>query len=343
MTSSGFPLEGVTIVEYGGSKAVKLATRFLAGYGATVLMGDPKDSESLDDAERLFFDSAKGTVSGSLAEAVAAADVLVTGRTSAAREEVGIGSAALSAASTIVVSVTPYGEAGLGSDWPASPLTEFASGGQMASLGDSGREPLQAYGNQAEAQAALHVVGAVMAALIRRERFGIADSAIDISVQEVQASALELFGGMAFNGDTVPDAWLPRPNGSSMHALWAMYECADGLVGVHVNAPNMVPFFAALGRPELLERAGDMDFLQSDELRSIVAGWVRPMTKAEFMEVASTHGTPFSYVAEPRDLLNSDTVASTGLWREVEAPDGTTIKVPGPMSESPLRFEASGR
>lgn len=339
MTESGFPLEGITVVEFGSSKAVKLATRFLAGYGATVLIADPADAEALDEAQRLYFDGAKGVVEGSLVDSAEAADVVVTDRSIAARAEAGIAPETLAASGTITVAVTPYGEAGVGADWPASELTQFASGGQMASLGDRGREPLQAYGNQGEAQAALHVVGAVMAALIRRARFGIADSAVDISVQEVQASALELFGGVAFNGDTVPDAFMPRPNGSALHALWAMYECADGLVGVHVNTPNLVPFFTALGRPDLLERAGDMEFLQSDELRDVVSEWIRPMTKAQFMEIASEYGAPFSYVAEPADLLNSEIVASTGLWREVAGPDGATIKVPGPMSESPLRFD----
>lgn len=335
------PLSGVVVVEFGASKAVKLATRFLAGYGADVRIAVSGDADGLDDAERLYFDAAKGVVDGDLIAAVAAADVLVTDRTVHARELAGLEPALLAASGTIVVAVTPYGESGPGAERPASALTQFASGGQMASLGDRDREPLQAYGNQGEAQAALHVVGAVLAALVRRARFGIADSAIDISVQEAQASALELFGGAAFNGDVVPDAFMPRPNGSSMHALWAMYEVRDGLVGVHVNAPNMVPFLAALGRPDLLERTGDMEFLQSDELRAVVADWVRPLTKAEFMEIAAEHGVPFSYVAEPDDLLASEIVASTGLWREVTASDGRTVMVPGPMNESELVFDVS--
>jgi crotonobetainyl-CoA:carnitine CoA-transferase CaiB-like acyl-CoA transferase len=334
MTEQRRPLDGIRVLEFGSGKAVKLAGRYLAGYGAEVTIVPVASPYAPGDDEAVYFDAGKRTADPArLAELAATSDVVLTDRTRFRREADGIGELPTT---TIVVAITPYGDAGPAAERPSSPLTQIASGGQVSTMGDADREPLVPFGDQAQAQAALHVFGATMAALLRRSRFGLG-AVVDLSIQELQASALEHMGGPAFNGDELPVAWRTR-RGNSSSPVQSYYLAKDGWAGAFVNPPNLRSLFTALGRPELFERAGDREFLESDELRELVRAFFAERTKQEIFDAAVEFGAPFSFVADGEDLLASELIARTGLWRETADAEGRTVRVPGPPFASPFPF-----
>lgn len=333
------PLAGLTVVELATSTGCALAARMMAGYGADVIKvegpeGDPsraagpfppgrRGDREVSAAFLYLHGGKRSVVAGEeqVEALLAGADILLTdqpGRRPASER-------------LITISVTPYGGSGPHSAYRATALTEYAAGGQMSLMGDPDRPPLKAYGDQAGSQAAFHAFGAAMAALLLRGRTG-RGSRVELSVQELEAGAMEAQGPMAYNHDDVPPA-LGRRSGNGMRAYWSQYACRDGWVGIFVNPPNIPAFLAAIERPDLAERVYDDAFAQG-ELYEIVAAWCAGRTREEVYADAIRYGAPFSYVATPDDLLTSPTVAATGIWRDVEHPEAGRFRVPGPPFRS---------
>jgi crotonobetainyl-CoA:carnitine CoA-transferase CaiB-like acyl-CoA transferase len=351
---SDYPLRGIRVIEVGTGEAVALAARTMAGYGAEVIKVEPPGGDPSrglgpfppgavgpdTGAAWHYFHGGKQSVVLDLGEAagrqVLAAlagqsQLLLTDVPAAQRSALGLDREELRAASPAlsVVSVTPYGEQGPYAGWAASEITEFAIGGQMSLMGDADREPLKAFHNQAEMQASLHVLGAALAALFAA-RAGTGQH-VDISVQEIQASTLEAQGPMALNGDALPATLLRMGNGGRM--TWGQFECQDGYVGAFVNVMNLPSFFRAIGHPELLDRAGEDEFIRGEGYK-LVAEWCAARTKQQVYDAAVEFGAPLSYVAEPADIIANPDIARTGIWRTVPHPVAGWIRVPGPPFRS---------
>jgi CoA:oxalate CoA-transferase len=354
---SDYPLRGLRVIEVATGEAVALAARVMAGYGADVIKVEPPAGDPArrvgpfppghagpdDGAAWAYFHTGKRSVVLDLHQAagrqVLAAlaghtQLLLTDVPVAQREARGLLPEQLTAAAPelSIVSVTPYGESGPYAGWSASEITEFASGGQMSLMGDPDREPLKAFHNQAECQASLHVLGAALAALLVTTRGGDRQY-VEISVQEIQASALEAQGPMAFNGDPVPVTMLRGGNGG--RATWSQFECADGYVGCFVNVMNLPAYFRAIGHPELLPKAQDDEWIRGEGYK-LVQEWCAPRTKQEVYATAIEFGAPLSYVAEPGDIIANPDIARTGVWRSVRHPVAGWVRVPGP----PFRSDA---
>jgi CoA:oxalate CoA-transferase len=355
------PLDELTVIELATGSAAALAGRMMAGYGARVSKieppaGDPMrhagpfpegsaggDGTLETSAAFLYFHGGKSSVvldldvaPAALDPLLGAADILLVDRPAAERAQLGLDPDRLTASfpQLVTVSITPYGESGPQRDYLATDLTEAASGGQMSLMGEADREPLKAYGNQAEAQSSFHVFSAAMAAIYRRLRTG-RGAYVELSVQELQASAMEGQGPAAFNGDPVVPGWSTR-YGNHARTVWSQYRCRDGYAGIFVQPPNMPAFFTAIGRPDDLARLTDLEFMNG-ELRDVVTQWCAERTREEIFQVAIATGAPFSYVATPDDLLTSPTIEATGLWRDVQHPVAGEFRVPGP----PFRSSAS--
>ena len=352
---SDYPLRGFRIVEIATGEAAALAARVMAGYGADVIKVEPPEGDPSrrvgpfpaghigpdDGAAWHYFHAGKRSVVVDLTLAagrqvvqalLGQAQLLLTDVPVADRDSRGLSKECLRAHNPAlsIISVSPYGEQGPYAGWSASEITEFAVGGQMSVMGDPGREPLKAFHNQAECQASLHVLGAALAALLVTARTG-EGRYVEISVQEVQASAMEAQGPMAYNGDPLPAALLRMGNGG--RATWSQFQCRDGYVGCFVNVMNLPSFFRAIGHPELLERAGDEDFLRGEGYK-IVEEWCAARTREEVYSIAVEFGAPMSYVAEPADIIANPDIARTGIWRSVRHPVTGWVQVPGPPFRS---------
>ncbi|MYS79200.1 CaiB/BaiF CoA transferase family protein [Embleya scabrispora] len=344
-------LEGLVVVELGSGVTTALATRTMAGFGAEVVKVEPPEGDCLrhvgafpdgrtdgeSSAAHLYFNGGKSSVvldlrqqaaRSALTAIVSAADLLVTDRRRGELEALGLDEPRLAAGfpKLSVVAVTPYGEDGPKADHLVTELTTFAAGGQLSLMGSPDREPVKPYGDQAGCQAALSVLGAAMTAVLRQLRTG-RSSYVELALQELQASAMDMQGPMAYNGDP-PYPGYGKRIGNSTHSLWSYYPSRDGDVGIFVNPTNIDSFLAAIGRPDLRDRMSDKTFL-AGEMRDLVGRWCAERTNAEVHAAAVEHGAPFSYVARPADLLADPTLAETGIWHDIDAPGLGRLRVPG--------------
>jgi crotonobetainyl-CoA:carnitine CoA-transferase CaiB-like acyl-CoA transferase len=346
------------VIELGERVAAPAAGRLLAGFGADVVKveapdGDPtrrwgpfRDDESNSEASGtfLYLNTGKRSVTANLSSEggrevfqrlVSGADLLITNYSRVQMSEPGLSYAALSAGNPKLgmVSITDFGLDGPYADFQAVALTQFAMGGQMWMTGEPYREPIKNFGYQAEQQAGAQAFAASLALIVGAVISGSGDH-IDLSIQEVQASILEVNGPNAFNYGTES-----YRHGNVLRATWGIYPCRDGYVGIHILDRNLPEFFHVLSRDDLtqtylnpMKRAEDNDLLEA-----LVYAWCADRTEKEIFEAGVDAGAPIAYLPRVAELLAWQALAEKGFWHLVDHPVAGALPYPG----APLTIDGS--
>ncbi|MEC9320621.1 MAG: CoA transferase, partial [Chloroflexota bacterium] len=195
-------LSSLRIVELGTDVATANVGRLLAAYGADVITVEPPgghpvrhmppwpntDKSSDPDNSILFAYLGTGKRSvvldfenpsdvAKLSGLVLSSDGVIDGYKPGKLASFGLDLLALSEIqpSLSIVQVTPFGQTGPYSQWAASALTAYASGGQMYLTGDANKPPLLTAGHQAHMQASLHAFGALLTAIYAATKTGVGD------------------------------------------------------------------------------------------------------------------------------------------------------------------------
>jgi crotonobetainyl-CoA:carnitine CoA-transferase CaiB-like acyl-CoA transferase len=343
-------LAGVRVIDLSDGVAGAFGTKLLAAWGADVIKveppgGDPtrfvlprisSDPEGgilfayLNTGKRsVVLDSGSRDDRRSLLHLIETAALVVESAAPGAWTERGVDFEALrrSNPSLVVCSVTPFGQDGPRAHWKADALTAFAAGGQMMLCGDEDRPPLKVAGHQAAYQSGLHVFASSLTALLAAERSGVGDR-IDISMQEVQAACLEGFGptAMVRGSDS-------SRTGNQLRAIWGIYPCADGHVGVAAMARQTPSVYRCIGHPELCDDPAFSNLLANPEMNAVVemfiGEWAGERTAAEIFDEAGRRRAPFSLIPTPRELLDLDSLRADGFWSELDHPVLGRLTFPG--------------
>ncbi|MCA9843718.1 MAG: CoA transferase [Dehalococcoidia bacterium] len=344
------PLHGVRVIDLSNGVAGAYGAKMLAAWGADVIKVEPPEGDPTRHRLPRVGDSADGSIlfgylnTGkrsvavdpltregieALTALVAPADVVIESHAPGwwARRGLDLAAARKANPALIVCSVTPYGQDGPQAGWLSTPLTAFAAGGQMMVTGDEDKPPMKTAGYQADYQAGLHVFSSVATALVAVKR-GEPGDHLDISMQEVQNACLEGFGPAAMvRGSDASRA------GNQLRAIWGMYACADGWVGVSAMARQTGAVYACIGRPELADDPAFLNLLLNPEMNEVVqvliGEWAAERTAAEIFAEAGRQRAPFSLVATPEDLLENAQLKHQGFWQTLEHPVLGEHKVPG--------------
>ncbi|HET7738433.1 MAG TPA: CoA transferase [Tepidiformaceae bacterium] len=367
-------LEGIRILELSGDPAGAFATRLLALYGAEVISIEPPTGSPVrwwgsragdgPEAGLLFaylgggkksitLDPADQSDHARLVELASGAHAIIESGDASVRESyrLGLDDLRQRRPGLVVCSVTPFGLTGPHARWRATSLVSAASGGQLWMCGDPDAEPLKTAGEQAYMQGGLHAFGATVGALFAAFRTGAGDH-IDISLQEAQASALEGAGPAAL----VRGFDSPR-TGNAMRAIWAIYPCADGYVGVHSMARQSHSIFECIGHPEM---AGDPQYAgfgvtpeANEVVRAVIEDWTSSRTIREIYDESAKFRAPFSMIPEPRELLRWPSLEASHFWQTIDHPVLGAYPVPsgpiifdgdrGAASRPPLLGEHNGQ
>ncbi len=361
MPSEG-PLAGVRVLEVGQLVSAPFAAKLLADYGAEVIKveppgGDPARRYSpfpaqpgADGALFLYLNTNKQSLVLDLATAAgqerfrrlaAEADLVVENLPPGTLAGWGLGYTELARLNPrlVMVSLTPFGQDGPYARYAATNLTALAMGGQMALTGDPDREPLKQAGFQADYQLGLNGFAAAAIALYGARVSGLGQH-VDVAAVECMASTLE----HALNTYAYTGRLLAGRRGNIRSATIALYECADGYLGVHAMPRNLPFLLELMGMPELLkdERfATPAARLQhNDELVARFTAWALGQHKKETYARAGRLRAPVAYVHTLQDLLDSPQLNARGYWQTVEHPVAGHLTYPGApirMSDSPWR------
>ncbi len=229
-----------------------------------------------------------------------------------------------------VAQISPYGQFGPQAKWKASSITAAASGGQMYLAGDIDKPPLFTVGHQAYYQSGVQGFGALLAGIYSSKSTGIGEI-FDLSIQEIQASTLEGGGpaAMWYGGEQTRSSNNPR-------ALWGIYECLDGWIGVASMPRQTKSVLDAMGHSGMKDdpifNTGGWNQESDDLLKILVPEFTATRTAKEIFEIADRHRAPFGMIPTPKELIEWPNHAVTGFWNEVNHPVlGTHLYPSGPI------------
>ena len=347
-------LQSLRVLDLSDGVAGAYCTKLFAGYGAGVIAVEPPGGHPLrrqgpfpgdvPHAEKgalwLYLGTNKRSITLDIAIAsgrrlfrrlVEESNVVVESFAPGRMASLGLGFEELRAIKrrTVLVSITPFGEAGPRAGWAATNLTSFASGGQMSLTGEPDREPLVNAGHQAEYQAGLQAFAAAAVAAHNADALDVPQH-VDISAQECMASVLELY--LPWWAYLKRD--ISKRRGNVLSGMVGVFPARDGYIGLHIMPRNWPWFARAMGREDLIEDPRFKDnfsrLQHNDELESIVYEWASGQGAKELYARAGAARAPIAFVHTLSDLLESEQLKARGYFQEVDHPEAGTLTYPGP-------------
>ena len=256
----------------------------------------------------------------------------------------------------VMVSITPFGQAGPKAHWAANDLTVMASSGALAMTGDSDRPPCVVSVPQAYLHAGAEAAVAALVALAGRDKSG-SGQHVDVSAQvaammATQATILEhgwgpaitqrMAGGVKFMG--IPLQFVqPASDGYvsvtflfgsalgpfSRRLMETLHE--DGVVDEATRDKDWLNYTALIisGEEPISE------FLRCQEA---IGTFTRKHTKAELFRMGMERGLLIVPVAEIDDVVHSPQMAARGFWEDIAHDDRPQpVRYPGAFA----RFSAT--
>jgi len=238
----------------------------------------------------------------------------------------------------VVTSITPFGQDGPYSGYPADDLTCLAFGGLLSLGGYADGPPVQAAGQQAYAAASVFAAVASMLALLQAEASGQGQH-VDVSVQECVVMGLET----AIQAYDLEGRVRGRTGGSTRRAGQGIFPCRDGHVFLLASGlgeqfwVGLLDWLDDEGTPGLEAFRGDAwtqpSYLETDEAKDAFSAVFLPFcqqrAKAELYRQAQKWRVPLCPVNTPGDVVSSAQLAGRQFFVEHPLPHGGTALMPG--------------
>lgn len=339
------PLEGFTVVSLEQAVAGPLATRQLADLGARVIKVERPDggdfARAYDSAVRgmashfVWLNRSKESVTLDLkhpdgrqvlTELAAAADVFVQNLAPGSAARLGFDAATLRAdhPRLIVCDMSGYGSAGPYRDRRAYDLLVQCETALVSVTGTEDH-PAKTGVPCADIGAAMYAYGAVLAALLRRERTG-DGAAVEVSMFDALA---EWMGHPAqyarHTGANPPRVGLSHP----VIAPYDAYPTADGgqiIIGIQNDRQWARLATDVLGRPDL---AADPDYATNQaraanrrHVDAAVAAATATLPVDAIEQRLSDADIPSARLNTVTDFLDHPQLRSRNRWREIDSPVG---------------------
>ena len=347
------PMSGLRIVDFSTLVAGPWATRLMADCGAEVIKVETIGEGDLlryappivDGMSRVFaqFNRGKRSVALDLKSAdgvetarrlIDEADVVMENFRPGVMDRFGLGFAESARRNPRLVycSISGFGQDGaLAGAAAYAPVVHAMTGFDMAVLAgqDDGAAPRAASVMIADVVAASYAFGAVQAALLRRERFGVGGF-VDVTLIESMLSLVAI---------QLQEAQAAAPLRS---AAFRPVRTADGyIVAPLVNARNFLAIFSVIGRPDwasdaLMAEPGALARRRRD-VEDLLGAWAAEHSSAECVRVLNDAGAACGAYATAGQALAHPHLAARGSFAELEDADGA-FKVLSP----PFKLDGAG-
>lgn len=344
------PLDGVTVVEFGGFIAGPFAGQLLGDYGARVIKieppaGDPmrhwgvldEDGKSLwwpgigRNKESVVLDLRTEADRALARTVIASADVVLENFAPGRMADWGLDYASLAPDNPGLIMAHV---SGFGQDGPRAGDRGFGSiaeamGGLRALMGFADRPPVRAGISLGDAVSGMFAVIGILAALRERETTGRGQE-VDVALYEsVFALTESLVPDFALGGVT------RRRTGSTLPGVAPsnVYPTRDGAeILIAANADNLFGrLCTAMDRPDL---AADDRYAthqargtNAAELDDIISAWTATLDAAALEELLDRHDIPRGRIYTPADILTDPQYAARGMVPRV-ATQGYAEPVP---------------
>ena len=363
MPEPAYPLQGVTILDFGQIYNGPYASFMLAMAGARVIKIEPPHGEPLRrrtaadggsvplailnaNKEGVTLNLKHERGKDLLRKMVMQADVLLENFAPTVMDRHGVGADALMALNPALIyaSGSGYGRDGPRRDDLAMDLTVQAVGGVMHVTGFPDGPPVKAGPAICDFITGTHLYGAVLTALYERERTGkgrlVEVSMLD-SIFPTLASNLGMYFGQKQKGGEILTRTGNRHGGLSV-APYNVYAAKDGYVAIiTVREVHWLNLLEAMGREDLKDDerylTTDARVLNMDEVDESVGAWVATLTKDEAEAAAQKYKVPTAAVRDLEEVVNDPHLHERGMLRWVDHPVVGRIAAP----HSPIRIHGN--
>lgn len=350
------PLSGLTVLDLTQIYNGPYATFLLGAGGAEVIKIEPPGGEHLRRRAESGFtlpfaalNAGKRSLKLDLKQArgreillglARGADVLVENFAPGVMDRLGLGAAAMRAVNPrlIYACSSGYGATGPYRDHPAMDLTVQAMAGIMAITGTPDGPPLKAGPAIADFMAGIHLYGAIVTALLERERTGVA-RAVEVSMLE--ANVFPLLSALStLRPGTDPSRMrVGNRHGGLSLAPYNVYPCADGHLAILVgNERHWAGLLRAFGQEAAGEdprfRLNRDRCANMDALDALVGSWTAALPKQRVFEMLSAERVPAAPVRLLDEVIADPHLLDRGALEPVRHPEYGPLTVP----HSPLRF-----
>jgi CoA:oxalate CoA-transferase len=360
MTETGYPLDGIVVLDLGQIYNAPYATLLLALAGAQVIKVEPRYGDNLRGrtqaagagAPFVMLNSNKRGVTLNLREERGRelllkmsdrADVCVENFRPDVMERLGVGPDLLRERNPrlIYASGSGFGRSGPYRDFAAMDLTVQAMAGTMSVTGFPDRPPVKAGPAICDFFGGIHLYGAIVTALFERERTGqgqIVEATMFESVYPSLMSSVGLF--FASGGSELPLRTGNRHAGLA-EAPYNVYPARNGHVAIIcVTDAHWRSLAHLIGRPELGEEPDyatrSARVVRIDEIDELVTAFTEQHERDPLCELLRENRVPCAPVRDLGEVVADPHLHARGMLQEIEHPDVGKITVP----HSPLRYGA---
>jgi len=351
------PLKGLVVLDLTQIFNGPYATYMMAAAGAEIIKIEPHDGEHLRKRtigkaswlpfamlnagkRSLKLDLKSPQGKQILLDLVEKADVLVENFAAGVMERLGLGEKVLKARNPRIIYAcsTGYGTNGPYRDYPAMDLTVQAMSGVINATGFTDSPPVKAGPAVCDFMSGVHLYGAIVTALLDRERNG---STPTVEVSMMEATYFSLSSNLGMIHAAVPGA--PARTGNRHGALvvcpYNVYPTADGYIAIIINHnEHWRALVTSFGHAELVDDArykNNADRVKHmQEVDDMVASWTTPHKRADLFERLIAVTVPCAPVRDLHEVMNDPHLHQRGSLRWIEHPEYGRIAAPA----SPLRY-----
>jgi formyl-CoA transferase len=236
-----------------------------------------------------------------------------------------------------------------------------STGGAMATTGWENGPPTSTGAQIGDSGTGVHLVAAILAALLQRERTGrgqrvevtMQDAVLNLcrvklrDQQRLLHGPLEEYPNESFDG-VVPRSGNASGGGQPGNALRCKPGGPNDYIYVIIQPQGWEPLMKLVGRDDLINHpdyatpAARLSHL--DECFALVEGWTMGHTKFEVMEILNDVEVPCGPILDTKELLEDESLVVRGMMVDVEHPERgvfRTVGCPLRLSDSPVEVRTS--
>jgi formyl-CoA transferase len=236
-----------------------------------------------------------------------------------------------------------------------------AMGGSMSTTGLADGVPTSTGAQIGDSGTGIHLVAALLAAVIQREKTG-RGQRVEVAMQDcvmnlcrvkmrdqqrLQHGPLKEYPNKEF-GDTVPRSGNASGGGQPGNALKCKGGGQNDYIYVIIQPPGWKPLMNLVGRQELIADLAyatpEARLSHLDECFGIIEEWTQKHDKLDVMKTLNKLNVPCGPIMSLKELMEDSSLVSRGMVVDVEHPQrGTfrTVGCPLHLSDSPVEVKTS--
>lgn len=347
-------LEGIRVLDLTQIYQGPYATFLMAMAGAEVIKIEPPGGERTrrgggeatplafamlnSNKKSLTLDLKKPRAKELLLSMVEKADVICENFAPGTMERLGLGWEVLSARNPRLIYGAANGYGSFGPDWDqlAMDHTIQAASGIMSITGETGGPPARAGGQVCDFMGGIHFYGALMTALLGRERTGAGTRVESAMIEAIYFNISSEYSHYHRTGEIPPRR---GDKSAGQTAPYGRYECTDGWVAlIVVSEPQWKSLCRLVGREDLADdpayEGAPNRHAHEDEINAMISAWTREQTREEVFQKMRAARLPVAPVRDVAEVMADPHLHARGMLHRMHHPYMGDVVLP----TSPLRL-----